>query len=162
MSKPFVAAFAIAIAVIAVLVWQGFISTKGNHLEPTGKIGKVRAQKVDDNEVIAVVDFKIVNDADIAMVIRNIEASIHTADGSSVTGNLIAGKDMANFFRNYPDVGEQFNPPLKDRDSIAGHETVDRMVGIRFDVPEETMQKRKDLVLRIEDITGPVLELKAK
>jgi hypothetical protein len=162
MSKPFVAAFGIAIAVIALLVWQGFISTKGNHLEPTGKIGKVRAQKVDDNEMIAVVDFKVTNDADIAMVVRGIEASIDTAEGSSVNGSVIAGPDLANFFRNYPAIGEQFNPPLKARDTVAGHDTVDRMVGIRFDVPEDTMEKRKDIVVRIEDITGPVLELRAK
>jgi hypothetical protein len=161
-SKAFIAAFAIALAVIAVLVWQGFVGTKGNHLEPTGKIGKVRAQKVDDNEVIAIVDFKVTNDADIAMVVRNVEASIDTADGSAVSGAIVAGSDLANFFRNYPAIGEQYNPPLKARDTIAGHETVDRMVGIRFDVPEETMQNRKDIVLRIEDITGPVLELKTK
>lgn len=162
MSKPFVAAFGIAIAVIALLVWQGFISTKGNHLEPKGQIGKVRAQKVDDNEMIAIIDFKLKNDADIPMVVRNVEASIDTADGSSVNGSVIAGTDLANFFRNYPAIGEQFNPPLKARDTIAGHQTVDRMVGVRFDLPEETMDKRKDIVLRIEDITGPIAELKAK
>jgi hypothetical protein len=156
------AAFGIAIAVIGLLVWQGFISTKGNHLEPKGQIGKVRAQKVDDNEMIAIIDFKLKNDADIAMVVRNVEASIDMADGSSVNGSVIAGTDLANFFRNYPSIGEQFNPPLKARDTVAGHQTVDRMVGVRFDVPEETMDKRKDIVLRIEDITGPIAELKAK
>ena len=162
MSKPFQVAFGVALAVIALLVWQGFISTKGNHLAPTGKIGKVRAQKVDDNEMIVVVDFNMRNDADIAMVVRNVESSIDLADGSSVDGSIIAGSDLANFFRNYPDIGDQYNPPLKARDSLPGHQAVDRMVGIRFDVPEEAMQKRKDIVLKIEDITGPVLELKAK
>lgn len=162
MSKPFTIAFAIALAIIALLVWQGFISTKGNHLAPTGKIGKVRAQKVDDNEMIVILDFKLKNDADIPMVVRNVESSIDTADGNSVDGNIIAGKDLANFFRNYPDVGEQYNPPLKARESIAGHETIDRMIGIRFDVSEAAMQNRKDIVLKIEDVTGPVAELKAK
>jgi hypothetical protein len=161
-SKAFLAAFGIAIAVIALLVWQGFIGTKGNHLEPTGKIGKIRAKKVDDNEMIAIVDFKVTNDADIAMVIRNIEAHLDMPDGSTVDGKLVAGSDLGLFFRNYPEIGDQFNPPLKDRDSIEGHKTVDRMVGIRFDVPEDVMDKRKDLVLKIEDITGPVLEMTAK
>jgi hypothetical protein len=162
MSKPFTVAFGIAIAVIALLVWQGFISTKGNHLEPSGKIGKVRAQKVDDNEMIVIVDFNLKNDADIPLVVRNVESRIDLADGSSVDGNLIAGADLANFFRNYKEIGEQYNAPLKARESLGGHQAVDRMVGLRFDVPEETLQKRKDIVLRIEDVTGPVLELKAK
>jgi hypothetical protein len=155
-------AFGVATAVIALLIWQGFASTKGNHLDPTGKIGKVRAQKVDDNEMIVILDFSLKNDADIAMVVRNVEASLDTADGSTVSGSLIAGVDLANFFRNYPDIGEQYNSPLKARESIAGHQSIDRMVGIRFDVPEEVVQRRRDVVLRIEDITGPVAELKAK
>ena len=162
MSKPFAVAFGVALAVIALLIWQGFVTTKGNHLAPTGKIGKVRAQKVDDNEMIVILDFNVRNDADIAMVVRNVEASIDLADGSSVNGNIIAGKDLANFFRNYPDIGDQYNPPLKARDTVQGHQAVDRMVGIRFDVPEDALQKRKDIILKIEDITGPVLELKAK
>ena len=162
MSKPFMVAFGVAIFIIGMLVWQGFISTKGNHLEPTGKIGKVRVLKVDDNEVIAVLDFQVKNDADVEMVVRNVESSLDLADGSEVKGGLIASVDLANVFRNYPELGETYNPPLKARESIKGHESVDRMVGIRFDVPEETALKRKDVVLRIEDVTGPVLELKAK
>ena len=122
----------------------------------------MRAQKVDENEMIVILDFSLKNDADIAMVVRNVEASLDTADGASVNGSLIAGADLANFFRNYPDIGEQYNPPLKARESVAGHQVVDRMVGIRFDVPEDAVQKRKDIVLRIEDITGPVAEMKAK
>jgi hypothetical protein len=162
MSKPFLAAFGIAIAVIALLVWQGLVSTKGNHLEPTGKIGKVRAQKVDDNEMIVILDFNLKNDADREMVVRNVESSMDTADGASVNGSIIAGKDLANVFSNYPEIGEQYNTPLKARETIPGHQAIDRMVGIRFDVPEESWQKRKDILLRIEDITGPVAELKAK
>lgn len=162
MSKPFLVAFGVAIAVIAIVVWQGFVSTKGNHLDPKGKIGKVRAQKVDDNETIVILDFNVKNDADIAMVVRNVEARLDAADGTPVNGSMIAGADLANFFRNYPETGEQYNPPLKARESIAGHSSIDRMVGIRFDVPDETVQKRRDVVLRVEDITGPVLELKAK
>jgi hypothetical protein len=30
------------------------------------------------------------------------------------------------------------------------------MVGFRFDAPEDAVLKRKDIVLHIEDITGPV------
>ncbi len=162
MSKPFLAAFGIAVVVIAFLVWRGFVDTKGNHLEPVGKIGKVRAQKVDDNEVIVVFDFRATNDADVDMVVRGAEASIDTADGSSVNGSLLAGVDLANVFRNYKELGEEYNPPLRTREAIKGHTSADRMVGFRFDVPEEVVTKRKGVVLRVEDITGPVLELKAK
>jgi hypothetical protein len=112
--------------------------------------------------VIAIFDFNVKNDADVAMVVRSVDATLDAADGSTVNGSLIAGVDLANFFRNYPAVGEQYNPPLRARETIAGHDGVDRMVGIRFDVPENVFLKRKGVTLRIEDITGPILELKAK
>jgi len=160
MSKAFGIAFAVALVIIAFLVWRGFVETKGNHLEPTGKIGKVRAQKVDDNEVIMILDFSLKNDSDQEMVVRSVEASLDAADGSTVTGAMVAARDLDNVFRNYPALGEQYNTALKARDSVKGHESLDRMVGIRFDVPEDTVLKRKDVVLRIEDITGPVAELR--
>jgi hypothetical protein len=162
MSKPFGIAFAVTVVIIALLVWFGFVRTKGNHLDPVGKIGKVRAQKVDDNEVVVVLDFKLRNDSDIAMVVRSVEADIDAADGSVVNGKMVAVADLANVFRNYPDLGEQYNPPLKARDELKAHDSIDRMVGFRFDIPEEAVLKRKDIVLHIEDITGPVAELKVK
>jgi hypothetical protein len=33
------------------------------------------------------------------------------------------------------------------------------MVGLRIDAPSETVDRRKRVTLRVEDITGPVLEL---
>src|ERR1700683_2863688 len=102
MSKPFGIAFAVTVVIIALLVWFGFVRTKGNHLDPVGKIGKVRAQKVDDNEVVVVLDFKLRNDSDIAMVVHSVEADIDAADGSVVNGKMVAVADLSNVFRNYP------------------------------------------------------------
>ena len=162
MSNPFKIGFAVTIVLIAFLVWRGFVATKGNHLEPVGKIGKVRAQKVDENEMVVVVDFNLRNDADLPMIVRSVEANIDEPDQSVIQGNVLAAADLANVFRNYPDLGEQYNPPLKARDELKGHDSIDRMVGFRFDAPEDSVLKRKDIVLHIEDITGPVAELKAK
>lgn len=162
MSKPFTIGFGIAAVLIAFLIWRGFVETKGNHLEPTGKIGKIRAEKVDDNEMIVIVDFNLRNDADIEMVVRGMEADLTMADGNTVKGSIIAAPDLDNFFRFYPNIGEKFNPPLKMRDALAGHQNTDRMVGIRFDVPEDVWVKRKGISLRIEDKTGPITELQGK
>jgi hypothetical protein len=151
----------VAIIVIAFLVWRGFVNTKGNHLAPVGKIGKVRTLKLDDKETLVVLDFNVTNDSDRPMVVRTVEANIDGADGSSVNGGMVAAADLANVFRNYPEL-ERFNSPLKARDVVAPHQTLDRMVGIRFDVASEVVENRKRVVLRIEDVTGPVAELTAK
>jgi hypothetical protein len=162
MSLPFKIGFGVAAVILAFVVWRGFVETRGNHLEPKGKIGKIRAEKVDDNEMIAIVDFSLQNEADVEMVVREVSAEMIAANGSKVAGNVIAAKDLDNFFRNYPQIGEQFNPPLKARDTLPGHQNIDRMVGLRFDVPEEVWAKRKAVTIRIEDRTGPITELTGK
>lgn len=160
MSKAFGIAFAAAICVIALIIWRGFVETKGNHLEPTGRIGKVREMKVDADQVVLILDFNLKNDSDVAMVVRKMEGDLEAADGSTVEGHMISAPDLPNLFRNYPAIGEQYNPPMKAQDTIAAHTSVDRMVGIRFDVPEQTVVNRRHVIFRVQDMTGPIVELR--
>jgi hypothetical protein len=159
MSKAFGIAFAAAVLVIAALVWTGFEKTEGNHLAPTGSIGKVRTIKATDEVTFMAIDFKVKNDSDRDMIVHSVETSIETADGGTVMGSGVAGADVKSAFRNYPLLGDQYNPVLRERDTIPAHQTLDRMVGVRFDTPFEKVETRKRVVLRLEDVTGPVLEL---
>jgi hypothetical protein len=93
------------------------------------------------------------------MIVHSVETAIDTADGNTVMGSGVAGADIGNAFKNYPLLGDQYNPVLKERDTIPAHQEVSRMVGIRFDAPAEKVDSRKRLVLRVEDVTGPVVEL---
>jgi hypothetical protein len=158
-SRAFLITFGAAIAVIGVLIWVGFANTKGNHLAPTGSIGKVRTVKATDEVTFMVIDFKVRNDSDRDMVVRSVESAIDTADGSTVMGGGVAGADIKSAFRNYPLLGDQYNPILKERDAIPAHQQVDRMVGVRFDAPFDKVESRKRVILRLEDVTGPVVEL---
>jgi hypothetical protein len=88
-----------------------------------------------------------------------VEAAIDTADGGTVTGSPVAVADIESAFKSFPILGEQYNPVLKDRDAIPAHQAVDRMVGIRFDSPFDKVESRKRVVLRVEDVTGPIAEL---
>jgi hypothetical protein len=106
-----------------------------------------------------VVDFKVRNDSDVDMTVRSIQSEVELADGSGLTGGSVAANDVKAAFESYPALGEQYNPVLKDRDTIPAHQSVDRMVGLRFDAPVEKVDARKRVVLRIEDITGPVVEM---
>ena len=159
MSKAFGITFAVAIVVIGGLIWLGFSKTEGNHLAPTGTIGKVRTVKATDDVTFMVIDFKVKNDSDRDMIVHSVETAIDTADGNTVMGSGVAGADIKNAFKNYPLLGDQYNPVLKERDTIPAHQEVSRMVGIRFDTPAEKVESRKRLVLRVEDVTGPVVEL---
>ncbi|HEY3826803.1 MAG TPA: hypothetical protein VGL82_19725 [Bryobacteraceae bacterium] len=159
MSKPFLITFGIAVVVIGALIWLGFAKTEGNHLAPTGSIGKVRTIKAADDVTFMVIDFKVKNDSDRDMIVRNVESQVDTTDGSTIMGNGVAATDIKSAFRSYPLLGEQYNPILKERDTIPAHQEVDRMVGLRFDAPADKVESRKRVILRLEDVTGPVLEL---
>jgi hypothetical protein len=158
-SKPFGIAFGAAVIVIAVVIWAGFVKTAGNHLVPTGKIGKVRAIAVADDLTYMVIDFNVRDDSDRAMVVRSIDCVIGTADGGTLMATPVAVADVKSAFESYPLLGEQYNPVLKERDVIPAHQAVDRMVGLRIDAPLAKVEGRKRVTLHIEDVTGPVLEL---
>jgi len=161
-SKGFGIGFAITVAAIAGAIWWLADATKGNHLDPITKVGKVRIQKVDENESIVVLDFSLNNDSDRKLVVRTVEASLDSPDGSTTDGNVVAAADLLNIFRNYSELGEQYNPPFKAWDEVKPHERIDRMIGVRFDMPDDKLAKRKDIDLRLEDLSGIVVDLKAK
>jgi hypothetical protein len=159
LSKPFAITFGAVVVVIAILVWVGFSRTAGNHLVPAGSIGKVRTIQASDDLTYMVIDFKVSNSSDRDMIVRGVSSVVEAADGSTVSGSPVAAVDVAAAFRSYPLLGEQYNPVLKERDVIAAHQSLDRMVGLRIDAPFDKVDHRKRVTLRVEDVTGPVLEL---
>ena len=48
---------------------------------------------------------------------------------------------------------------LSLQDRVAPHETVDRMVAGRFELPEAAIDRRKSLRLKIEDVDGTAAEI---
>jgi hypothetical protein len=162
MSKGFAVGFGITALVIPLLVWWALSATKGNHLAPVTKIGKVRVQKVDESESIAILDFSVDNQSDRKLVVQTVESQLDSPDGSHVDGSIVAARDLDIIFRNYPELGERYNPPFKAWDEVKPHERLDRMIGVRFDVPDEKIAKRKDIDLRLQDISGTVVDLKGR
>jgi hypothetical protein len=99
------------------------------------------------------------NQSDRKLVVRTVDGFLNERDGSSVDGNMVAAKDLANIFRNYPALGDQYNAPFKAWDEVKPRERLDRMVGIRFDVPDSKIAERKNFLLRLEDISGVRVDL---
>jgi hypothetical protein len=161
-SKVFGIGFGVAALLIAAFIWAGFVNTKGNHLVPTGWISNVRVQSLQPEETLMVIDFGLINNSDVQMVASTIDPWIVTRAGKELHGSLFASADMAKTFSFYPSLGPMLYPPLPLRGTIDGHKTVKLMVGVEFDVPAEVVQTRKSTTLRIEDITGPSVELTAR
>jgi hypothetical protein len=161
-SKAFGIGFAAAALVIIFLIWTGFVNTKGNHLVPTGFISDVRVQSIAPEETLMVIDFELINDADVQMIVSKIDPWITRRNGEDIHGTLFAGADMAKTFAFYPALGPMLHPPLPLRGTIDGHKRVNLMVGVEFDVPSEVVENRRGVTLHLEDVTGPFVELTAK
>ena len=157
--------FLIALGVAVVVSGVAFMRTSAyfaKHRLAEGKIGKVRVLQADENETLAILDFNLTNDTDQPIVVRSLLPSFNDSAGSQVDGHMIAARDVDNIFRNYPDLGEKYNPPLVAQDTLPAKESIDRMAAIRFDVPRKAFDARKEIVLQIDTNGGVVAELKTK
>jgi hypothetical protein len=161
-SNAFGIGFGVAALLIGALVWEGFVTTKGNHVEPAGFISNIRVQSLQPEETLMVIDFGLINGSNVQMVVSKIDPWIVTRAGETLHGTLFAGDDMAKTLAFYPALGPMLHPPLHLRGTIDRHTKPNLMIGVEFDVPAEVVETRKSTTLRIEDVTGPFVELTAR
>jgi hypothetical protein len=160
MSKPFLLTFLAALVVIGGGIGLVFLNSKA-HVDPKGAILKVRTIKLDDKNSAAVVEIRLINDADYALVARNIE-TLATGGSGEIQGNIVAEMDVKTMYRYHTELGEQYNPVLKLRDQVPPKSSVDREVCAMYSIPVEELDRRKDMIVRVQDVTGPILEMHEK
>ena len=157
--KKFSGPFGIGLAVIIIAIAVVFWMQRGAHLELKGSILKVRTAAMDDNSSIAVIDFRFVNSSDVQFVVRTVDVTMTGPDGSTIPGTTVSEVDAKRLFEFYPLLGQKYNDSLVLRNKIAPRAAEDRMIAARFEVPVAKLDSRKSLVIRIEDVDGPVSEL---
>ena len=161
MSKQFWTFFAIGIVAVCITVAVTMESSKGNHLELDGRILHVRVLSLNPRASIVVVDFRETNPSDVRFIVKNIEMTLEGVKDEP-SGQIISKYDLKTVFDNLKLVGPKFNDALSTGDLVAPHETVDRMVGARFELGEAAIEGRSALRIRIEDLDRTVAELVEK
>jgi hypothetical protein len=162
MSKNFLTAFIIGIALIAIAVTATLFLNRGSRIGLTGQILKVRTAPLDENNSVAVLDFRIHNPANKAFVVRTVTVVMDDADGKQYEGSTVSETDAKRLFQYTPLLGQKFNDTLIMRDKIPSDATEDRMVAATFQAPESRIDSRKRFILRIEDVDGPITEIPEK
>jgi hypothetical protein len=79
--------------------------------------------------------------------------------GRTLDGAVVSEMDAKRVFQYYPLLGQKYNDTLLVRTKIAPHQSMDRMVAARFEIPEKQLQDRKQLRIWIEDVDGAVSEI---
>jgi hypothetical protein len=158
MNKQFLIYAGVGLAVVAIGLVFVFSSTKGNHLELKGKIIKTRTGALDENNSIAVMDFRIENISDIPFVVREVTPTLEKAKGETSEGSVVSKRDIDRVFAYNRFLGSQYNDALTIKDTVPPHGTIDRMVAATFRVPEAELENSKAIHLTIQDMDGAVFE----
>ena len=159
LNQRFLTAFGVGLVVIAIAVaWILYIQ-RGSHIEPAGKILKVRTLPADENSSIAIIDFRVENASNFGIIVREVTVTLDEPNGKTDEGAAVSEVDAQRLFQYYPVLGQKYNDTLKIRDRIKAHETMDRMIAVRFEIPQAKVDARKNLRLRVEDVDGPSGEI---
>lgn len=151
--------FVVGLGVVAAGIGGVFWLQRGAHIDLKGQVLKVRTQAMDEASSVAVVDFRFVNPANYPFMVREVTVSIVDKDGQKIDGATVSEADAKRLFEYYPLLGQKFNETLLMRTRIPARQSMDRMVSARFEIAEEKLQARRKLILRIEDVDGPVAEI---
>lgn len=162
MSSRFALPLVIGLAVVAVLVFGVMWVQRGAHVELKGEILKVRTQELDEHSSLAVIDFRFANPADYAFIVRKVDVILEDPNGKQADGMTVSDTDAKRVFEVYPLLGQKYNESLRPRDRIGGRESQDRMIAARFELPAAVLNTRKRLTVRVEDVDGPVSEIREK
>jgi hypothetical protein len=149
----------VGLAVVAGGLATVLYLNRGSHIELKGAIKKVRTLPVEDTGSIAIIDFHLINPGDYAFVVKRAVVTLTTQDGQKLEGTNIAEIDARRLFEYYPTLGQKFNSTLLAKERIGPKETPDRMLAVRFDVPEARIQMPKEIRIRIDDVDGAYSEL---
>jgi hypothetical protein len=151
--------FGIGLAVVAAALAWIMLIQRGSQLELNGSILKVRTLPLDEKSAAAILDFRISNPSRYTFVVRKADTTLVDRNGNVLEGEPISDMDARRLFEYYPILGQKYNDSLIVRTKIAPRQTMDRMLAVRFEVPEQELQARKQLRIHVEDLDGPFVDL---
>ncbi len=149
----------IGLVIVAIVVAWIVYNQRGAHVELRGSVQKVRTLALDENSAAAIIDFRFRNPSDYPFVVRSVEVTMTDPSGKANEGSVISEVDATNLFQYFPALGQKFNPCLVLRTKIKARESMDRMLAVRFEVPEKVLQQRKSLRIHIVELDGPEADI---
>jgi hypothetical protein len=161
-TKTFWGFLAAGLVIAGAFVYGLLAVNKSAHLELTGSILKVRVMALNPQASLVIADFRVTNPSGLAFVVKNVTVQLQPLTGDVVESSPISKVNLENVFKYEKLIGPQYNAALTIRDAVPSHGTLDRMVGARFELPEEAINSRKMLRLHIEEMDGPVSDIAEK
>lgn len=137
----------------------GFWLNTGSQVRLEGKILKVRTIPADDAASIAVIDFRVKNLSGALFQSKRLTVVVTTAEGQVVEGVPVAQMDVDRILAYHKALGPRYTEMLKERDRLRPHTEQDRTAAASLGISERDLQRRKGLVLRLQDADGVTVEI---
>lgn len=154
--------YLIGLGVACLLLGIFLFSTRDAHVELKGKILKVRTHESDENNSVAIIDFRFVNPSGYPFMVRAVTVSVQDAQGKWTEGITMPEGDSKRVLDYYKEMGPKFNDTLIPRARISSKQSLDRMVGAGFPLPVAQLENRKGMKIVVEEVDGPVSEILEK
>jgi hypothetical protein len=150
----------IGLLVIGAMIGGGLFATRGTRLELNGSIRKTRVAALSPTRTVIVLDFRAENPSDYPFVIKTVEVEVTLGNGKKEIGQFVPEVDAKSLFPALPALGAKLAASVGTGEKIGSKQTVERMAAASFLLPESDLAARKNLVLRLRDVDGPVSELR--
>jgi len=150
----------IGLLVIGAMIGGGLFATRGTRLELTGSIRKARTAALSPTRSVIVLDFRATNGADYPFVVKTVEVEVTLASGKKEIGQFVPEVDAKTLFPALPELGDKLAVSIGTGEKIAGKQTVERMAAASFSLPEADLASRKDVLVRLRDVDGPLSEIR--
>lgn len=160
MNRRFLAFVAIGLVVVGAAVFWVFSSTKGAHLILTGEVLKFRPGALDSGNSAALIDIRLQNPSDLPFVVREVEVKFEKAGGETIETQTVAKPDLQRMLQYNRFLGAAYNDTISIRDRIPPHTKLDRTIAVTAPAPLADLEQAKAVDIRIEDLDGPVFELR--
>jgi hypothetical protein len=155
----FSGALLVGLAVVAIALVGVMFLNRGSHVRLAGAVLKVRLAPTDTESAIAILDMRLRNPASVPFMVRQVTVHLVEGRGTGRDGDPVAQMDLDRVLEYYKLVGPRYTPMLLPRQRVQPGETLERTVAGSFAVSEAALERRKMLVVRIEDVDGNVTEI---
>ena len=150
----------IGLLVIGAMIGGGLFVARGTHLELNGSIRKTRIAALSPTRSVVVLDFRATNVSDYPFVVKTVEVEVTLENGKKQIGQFVPEVDAKTLFPALPALGDKLAASIGTGEKIGKKQTVERMAAASFLLPESELAARKEIVLRLRDVDGPVSELR--
>lgn len=157
MNRQTAVAIAIGLVVVAAVVAVILQTTRKHRVELTGSVLRIRSHSVDPETTVVFADIRVTNPSTQQFVVNEVDVYMDDQKGET-----FSEADAQRLFTYYPVLGKKDNPNLMIRQKIESGETIDRMVTVRFNGPDASVQARKSFRIVVTDIDGAKTEIAEK